>query len=351
MSPQLVMLAFLLAWGPCAEEESITKDSGRATLAERWSGALKQHRGKEFWLGYSIRKQMKKNDWIGNVGDESSPHSLHEEIYGIPPPDKPSAHFSSSGGPGMMTKEVAILICYDKKGLATELTVSNLSLRVDRDGKPLVWFGVAEEGASIGLLRLLWEKEASGEMREAMVSAIGAHDRSADSFRFLKEILIGKDAPEVREQSAFWIGQQNGAEGLELLSKTARSDRSTSVAEHAIFSMSQMSVTGALDSLIALARGPIDPTVREKAIFWLGQEAGEKSGATLKDLAWDDEEVEVQKQAIFALTQAGEQSIPELIKIAKTHPHKEIRKQSIFWLSQLTDQRAFDTLVEIVKGK
>ena len=63
-------------------------------------------------------------------------------------------------------------------------------------------------------------------------------------------------------------------------------------------------------------------------------------------------DVEVQKQAVFALTQLpDDRGVPNLIKIARTHPSREVRKKAIFWLGQSDDPRALDALVEIVGKK
>jgi len=59
----------------------------------------------------------------------------------------------------------------------------------------------------------------------------------------------------------------------------------------------------------------------------------------------------VQKQAVFALTQLSDgESIPALIKIAKTHRNPEARKTAIFWLGQSENQRALDAIVDIIKN-
>jgi HEAT repeat protein len=72
----------------------------------------------------------------------------------------------------------------------------------------------------------------------------------------------------------------------------------------------------------------------------------------LEDIAYEDDEGEVQKAAVFALSQLpADEAVPALIKIARGHPNPEVRKNAIFWLGQSGDERAIDALVEMVKKK
>jgi len=70
----------------------------------------------------------------------------------------------------------------------------------------------------------------------------------------------------------------------------------------------------------------------------------------LGEIVFDAKNTEMQKQAVFAISQwPKDQSIPELSRISKDHPNPKVRKQAIFWLGQTGDPRAVDTLAEIVK--
>ena len=73
----------------------------------------------------------------------------------------------------------------------------------------------------------------------------------------------------------------NDADGLRLLAKAARADRSEEVREGAVFGISQVELPAAVDELISLARGADKRDVRKQAVFWLGQMASEKSGKVL----------------------------------------------------------------------
>jgi hypothetical protein len=90
---------------------------------------------------------------------------------------------------------------------------------------------------------------------------------------------------------------------------------------------------------------------RRQAVFWLGQAAGEAATRGLDSLASDGgEEVEVRKQAVFALSQRpADEGVPVLIRIARSNPHAELRKSALFWLGQSEDPRAIALFEEILR--
>lgn len=89
---------------------------------------------------------------------------------------------------------------------------------------------------------------------------------------------------------------------------------------------------------------------RKQAVFWLSQEAGEAATRGLAELVQDDDEDrEIRKQAVFALSQLdNDRGVPELIKVARTHRDPQIRKNAIFWLGQSEDPRAIALFEELL---
>jgi|SRR5688500_2784137 len=103
--------------------------------------------------------------------------------------------------------------------------------------------------------------------------------------------------------------------------------------------------------LLRIARDEQRPSsTRKQALFWLGQAAGEKITGGISSIA-DDEDVniEVKKQAVFALSQRRNgEAVPALIQVARNNRHPEVRKTALFWLGQTTDQRAVALFEEIL---
>lgn len=87
-------------------------------------------------------------------------------------------------------------------------------------------------------------------------------------------------------------------------------------------------------------------------MFWLGQEAADEATDGLAEIIESDEEdIEVRRQAIFALSQQeNERAIPLLIDIARSPLHPELRRQAFFWLADSDDERVIDFFEEILTG-
>ncbi|TAK53969.1 MAG: HEAT repeat domain-containing protein [Bacteroidetes bacterium] len=342
-------------------------------LGERWKTAKnlasKNDASEGYWIGYCISRMMEKNSYIGSFDTRHRDAiSLFETVYGYeneadPKPDINDCcgEFSGTMTVGnsnqkheKMVKKIGVLVRYDGKGKQLhDVKVSNMSLHVNLDEKPIVWLESAEDNESIELLSSLFSNADDSEIKEDVVRAIGLHRASKEALSFLKAIVEGKEEEDVREEAVFWIGQQETDDVLPFLTRIARNDNSEDVREKAIFSISEVESEAAIDSLISLSRKGHDKETRSKALFWLAEKASKKALKTIKDvLDDDDEDTEVQRQALFALTQANDdenESVDELIKIAKTHHNRKIRKEAIFWLGQSESPKAVDALVEIVK--
>jgi hypothetical protein len=104
--------------------------------------------------------------------------------------------------------------------------------------------------------------------------------------------------------------------------------------------------------LVTLARDQSVPrNTRKQAVFWLGQAAGDRAAETLGALVEGDD-VEVQEQAIFALSQLRDGSgVDALIEVARTNRSPKLRKTAMFWLAQSSDPRAIGLFEEILRSR
>lgn len=106
--------------------------------------------------------------------------------------------------------------------------------------------------------------------------------------------------------------------------------------------------------LLKLAKDADRPRdVRNAAIFWVSQEASEKATAGLQAIVDDASgDREVRKSAVFSISQRPkDESVPALIRIARTHRDAEVRKAAIFWLGQSRDARAIAYFEEILSAR
>lgn len=106
--------------------------------------------------------------------------------------------------------------------------------------------------------------------------------------------------------------------------------------------------------LLKLAKDADRPRdVRSAAIFWVSQAASEKATAGLQAIVDDSSgDREVRKSAVFSISQRPkDESVPALIRIARTHRDPELRKSAIFWLGQSRDPRAVAYFEEILSAR
>jgi HEAT repeat protein len=351
-----------------------------ASLDARWAWAIKttnELKGKtDFYIGYSIQRMMGEHSHIGSWSDEhSDKKTLYEIVYGKEPPTSKSSLWKKSVSElarmvledtkkhkepeKKVSKDVAVLFRFNSQKKSPvdlqDIKVSNLDLWVKFDNCPLFWLGKAENKESINLLERIFnetDKTASTRIKERIVMAVGIHGDSTalQAIDFLEKVLKSKGPDKVREQAAFWLGQQQHVKAVNILMDTAVNDSSRNVRKKAVFGLYLINLDEADDALIQLAKHGKDREVRKKAIFWLGRKAVKRTAEVLTDVVNEDKDAEIQKAAVFALSQLPhKQGVPQLIKIAKTHKSLTIRKKAIFWLSQSEDPRALDTIIEIVE--
>ncbi|HMB90031.1 MAG TPA: HEAT repeat domain-containing protein [Rhodothermales bacterium] len=350
----LASLVLLLGWiGTAQAQPVIRHPQPSEALTQKWAWAMEEGRTASqngFWIGYSIQRRMRENSFIGSWSTRVQRTSLHELIYNEKPAYGPYDR-DRKGSDRIVVKEVAMLFEFGANGSEPiEIDVSNLSGYVDLEGKPLLWLEGAGDDESLALVQQQYARARDVDVQEDAVSAIAMHESTGKLVPILSDILTGDADDEVREQAAFWLGQQDDKMALDLLVRTARTDRSEDVREQAVFGISQTELPEATDILIDLARNERGE-VAEKAVFWLGQRASERAAEALGDLVDDSPDTEIQKQAVFAISQLpDEKAVPMLIKIARTHPKLKVRKQAIFWLSESDDPRALEAIIDLARG-
>ncbi len=344
-----------------------------AKLDRALAEAPKSVPGRAFWVGYAIDRLMEENSHIGSFNSNSGRAGRDVAIRDIlagktspalpedPPGDlRGSAkaaldRLERKGRPEkMVLKELGFFLKYGPGGspVLAEVRMSNLDLGFDFEGEPLFWLGKAPEDQSLALVEGLYGRNRGADVRENLIAAAGCHGSPKLVLPFLEGVLAGDGADGLRKDAAFWIGQLNDADGLRLLARTARADRSEEVREGAVFGISQVELPAAVDELISLARDADRRDVRKQAVFWLGQQASEKAGKFLEEVAGKDGDLEVQEHALFALSELPENGgLDALIKLAKTHSDPRIRKKAVFWLGESDDPRALDAIIAIIKGK
>lgn len=122
-------------------------------------------------------------------------------------------------------------------------------------------------------------------------------------------------------------------------------------AKQAIFPASIAEGAVVWPRLLGIAKDEARPReVRESAVFWVSQAASAAATEGLQEIVDDPlGDRELRKSAIFSLSQRPrEESVPALLRVARTHKDPELRRSAIFWLGQSKDPRAIAYFEEIL---
>ena len=235
------------------------------------------------------------------------------------------------------------------RGQVSKVRALSEDCALDAGGLPFLWLTGVSVRESLALLGGLVREtgDADEDRTGGILAAIALHDDpGADA---LLEKLTARGQPlELRKQAAFWLGNERGKRGYEIL-RALLADPDPDFRQHLTFCLSQSEEPEALAILIRMARSDSDGEVRGQALFWLAQKAGDRAAETIQNAIRDDPEEDVKEKAVFALSQLpGERAVTELIRVARTNRNPEVRKRAVFWLGQSRDPRALDFIEKIL---
>jgi HEAT repeat protein len=240
-------------------------------------------------------------------------------------------------------------------GHITKTRVFSADCAVDAAGLPFYWLTGVKASESVALLAGLVRSNDVDPDRgkrvgsNAIMSIAMHNDSSVDPT--LESFLAQNMPSKIRQDTAFWIGNERGKKGLEILRKVVKNDPDPAFRRKAIFAFTQAENGAGLKDLLDFAKNDPNTGVRGEAIFWLAQAGGKKVGEQITDLIENDPDTQLKEKAVFALTQMpNEEGVPMLINVARTNKNPAVRKKAIFWLGQTKDPRAVDFLEEILFG-
>ena len=197
-------------------------------------------------------------------------------------------------------------------------------------------------------LMKIYNSDSNLEVKRAALRSL-AETKSPRAQALLLEIARTGTNPDLRK-TAIRLLADRGEAAVDDLLKLFDSETAPEVKRTILQSLSDIKSTRVEDKLFEVARGS-DPTdVRRQAIRLLGERVGKRSFDFLSQTAQSPSgEAEVQVQAVRAISQRrSDESVPLLIKIAKTHPNQQVRKQAIRSLGESGDPRAIEFFREVL---
>ena len=194
----------------------------------------------------------------------------------------------------------------------------------------------------------IYTSDPNIEVKKAALRAL-AETKSPRTQARLVEIARTDMNSDIRRTAIHALAERGDAAVDDLL-KLFDSEQSPDIKRAVLQSLSEMKNTRVEDKLFEVAKGNEATDVRRQAIRLLGERASKRSFDFLSATAQStDTNTEVQVQAVRAISERRqEESVPLLIKIARTHPNQMVRKQAIRSLGESGDPRAVEFFREVL---
>jgi HEAT repeat protein len=197
-------------------------------------------------------------------------------------------------------------------------------------------------------LMKIYNTDANTEVKRAALRSLAETKNSRAQTRLI-EIARTEPNSELRK-TAIRVLSERGEAAVDDLLKLFDSEQVPDVRRAALQSLSEIKSTRVEEKLFQVAQGNEALDVRRQAIRLLGERVTKRSFDFLSQTAQStDGNGEVQVQAVRAIGERkAEESVPLLIKIAKTHPNQLVRKQAIRSLGETGDPRAVEFFREVL---
>jgi HEAT repeat protein len=251
-----------------------------------------------------------------------------------------------------LRKHAVFIVSQKRSDEATELLlqVARTDPSSDVRAEAIQWLGQARSPRAVAALDSIAANTTDDDILDKAVFAL-SQTRDERSAAALRRIASDeRKSTHARTQAIFWFGQTHrDADDMRFLRELFARTRSEEIQGSIIQAMSQAHTTEAMRWLIEIARDKsISIEARKNALFWAGQ-----SGADERQLINLYDEMkgqsDIQNQLIFVFSQRRDRdAIDKLMDIAKNDPDRDLRKQAIFWLGQSRDPRVQQFLLDLI---
>ena len=197
-------------------------------------------------------------------------------------------------------------------------------------------------------LMKIYTNDASIEVKRAALRSLAETKNSRAHARLL-DVARTETNAELRKTAIRVIGERGEAAVDDLL-KLFDAEQSPDLRRAVLQSLSETKSTRVEDKLFEVARSNDAMDVRRQAIRLLGERVSKRSFEFLSQTAQStDANAEVQVQAVRAISERrAEESVPLLIKIARSHQNQLVRKQAVRSLGESGDPRAIEFFKEVL---
>lgn len=208
--------------------------------------------------------------------------------------------------------------------------------------------GRYERDDAVDELMKIYANEGNLDVKRAALRSL-AETKNARAQARILEVAKTDTNPELRKQ-AIRVFSERGEAAVDDLLKLFDSEQSQDVRRVVLQTLSEIKTPRVEEKLFTVASSNDSIEVRKQAVRLLGERVSRKSFEFLSATAQSpDGNTEVQVQAVRSISEHHTQeSVPILIRIAKTHPNQMVRKQAIRSLGETGDPRAVEFFREVL---
>lgn len=220
-----------------------------------------------------------------------------------------------------------------------------------RSDTPVTVLADVDAGTSLAVLRAVVTGGSGRKHEDLAGDALAAIAFHADpgATPLLAEFSTPQHAEDIRQNAIFWLGQNGGEAGAEVIERIARDDDDAiDIRRHALFSLSQSDAIDAYPMLAGFARDDDESEMRSQALFWMANGGDARAKADILAAIRNDRDVGVVEQGVFALSQLDPGGEEALVELVRGDVPREVKKKALFWLAQSDSDAAVRLLDQVL---
>ena len=215
--------------------------------------------------------------------------------------------------------------------------------------------GLGEMGGERVITELMniYASDQNLDLKRTVLHALSEIESPRAAERIVAVARDQNENLELRRTAIHLVGEKESDATTAELIKIYDADRNREVRRTILHALSETKGQRAEDKLFEIARASDDAELRTTAIHLLGERADRRSLALLSDtLDAASADTQIQIQALHAISERpADESVPLLLKAAKSHPNAQVRRAAIHWLGESGDPRALDFFHQVLTGK
>jgi hypothetical protein len=317
-----------LVWGAPPQrsiQNSVVQEISAAAGLRTEVQRLAKQRQDPFWIGYEV-------PLVSGIGGICSPSNSTGKL------ERDSEQvFQSRQGDRSPHPDLMVLLRVHQ-GEVSQIRSLTTDCSLDAGGLPLLWLRNVEPGDSVALLSSLVRPQASEEIADSAVFAIGAHaDKTADEA--LKG-FVRTGSPEVRQRALARLGNARGRAGFETLRDLLAGQENAEARKQVLLAIAWSQEPEAEDLLLQAAREDRDVAVRSWALVRYAGQSGSRALPVLTEAIAHDPHPEIRSAAVHALRRLPEGETREVLEnLARQKADPEIRRQAQLMLDRMEGRR------------